>query len=317
MLTSFLTGFAVLIAYFVVSAATALAIRRFVSVPGEVFRKILHLILLGSLPVFLLAFDRWWMAVLASLLFVAVVFPVLALGERIDGYSELPIERKGGEIKNSLVVVFVMYALMISISWGGWVSRGWRWRPSTRGDFGGRGRSPVGKKYGSRVLEGGTIEDARALRARLRCLQCRSSPFSQFWSCTPASSPSVISIPVLAAAVSAAIELYTPGWVRHLTSTRICRGDPPLVHLLGSRRPCHTATGGRPTNPPGVRDPEALAHSWLGSDCSSGGRQTQLSDSCAPAELLAIIVSWVIYGSPPATPELTCAGGNASNASPM
>ncbi len=235
MLTSFLTGFAVLIAYFVVSAATALAIRRFVSVPDEVFRKILHLILLGSLPVFLLAFDRWWMAVLASLLFVAVVFPVLALGERIDGYSELLIERKGGEIKNSLVVVFVMYALMISISWG-WLGQPWLALASVYAwGFGDAAAALVGKKYGSRVLEGGTIEGRKSVEGTLAMFAVSFVTVLAVLVVHASIVPvGYLLIPVLAAAVSAAIELYTPGGFDTLTcplgSAAVIL---PLVHLLG------------------------------------------------------------------------------------
>ncbi len=67
MLTSFLASFAVLIGYFVACALTAIVIRHLVRIPEEVFRKTLHLILLGSLPVFLYSFEYWWMAAGASL----------------------------------------------------------------------------------------------------------------------------------------------------------------------------------------------------------------------------------------------------------
>jgi phytol kinase len=55
----FLVGFGILIGYFIICALSALLFRHFVEVPKEVFRKILHLILLGSLPVFVYAFSAW------------------------------------------------------------------------------------------------------------------------------------------------------------------------------------------------------------------------------------------------------------------
>ena len=49
-----LQGFGWLLAYFIPCAATALIGHYFINIPKEVFRKILHCILLGSLMVFVL-----------------------------------------------------------------------------------------------------------------------------------------------------------------------------------------------------------------------------------------------------------------------
>lgn len=235
MLTSFLTGFAVLMAYFIISAATALVIRHFVSLHDEVFRKILHLILLGSLPVFLLAFERWWMAVVASLLFVVIAFPVLALGERIDGYSELLIERKGGEVKHSLVVVFFMYALMIGICWG-WLGQPWLALASVYAwGFGDAAAALVGKRYGSHFLGGGTIEGRKSVEGTLAMFAVSFVTVLAVLVVHASIAPiGYLVIPVLAAVVSAAVELYTPGGFDTLTCPLASAAVIlPLVHLLG------------------------------------------------------------------------------------
>ncbi len=110
--------------YFIACALSALLLRRFVRVPTEVFRKVLHLILLCSLPVLVFGFRTWWASALSSLVFMAAAYPAIALGERIEGFSQLLTQRADGEIKRSLGVVFSMFAAMICLGWG-WLGQRW------------------------------------------------------------------------------------------------------------------------------------------------------------------------------------------------
>jgi len=64
-----LSGVWALVVYFVVAAGTALTCRVLIRIPDELFRKILHCILLGSLLVFVFCFDLWWHAAVSSLAF--------------------------------------------------------------------------------------------------------------------------------------------------------------------------------------------------------------------------------------------------------
>lgn len=98
--------------------------------PREVFRKILHFILLGSSIILVGAHDTWWIAAASSLIFGIMIFPLLHFAEGIPEYSELLTERKDGEIKRSLIIVFFMFALVISLLWswpqclpGAWAMR--------------------------------------------------------------------------------------------------------------------------------------------------------------------------------------------------
>lgn len=126
-------GFGILLLYFVVCAAAALALRRFISMPREVFRKLLHTILLGSILVLTHAFQTWWYAAFASILFMLMVFPILAAAESIPGYSQLLVERSNGEIKRSLVVVFSMFAVLITFAGDCWERNIWCGRRFLRG----------------------------------------------------------------------------------------------------------------------------------------------------------------------------------------
>lgn len=111
-------GFGVLILYFLCAASAALLLRNIIRLPKEVFRKILHFILLGSVFVFTEAFQHPSVAALASAFFALLLYPVLQVLERVPGYSDLLTERGHGEIKRSLLLVFFMFSFILLLCWG-------------------------------------------------------------------------------------------------------------------------------------------------------------------------------------------------------
>ena len=113
-----LQGFGVLSIYFAIAASSALLCRFLIKIPDEVFRKTLHFILLGSIFVFVFAFENWYIAALASLIFETIVYPMLLIFEKIKNFSNFTTERKKGELKASLLLVFTMFAVVISVCWG-------------------------------------------------------------------------------------------------------------------------------------------------------------------------------------------------------
>lgn len=162
-MNEFFKGFAILVAHFLALASSVLLLRKFVNLPKEVSRKLLHLILLSSLPVFLYAFDRWWISALAAISFALIVYPVLSLGERIKGYADLLVQRSNGEIKRSLLLVFAMFAALIAIGWG-WLDDKllvlicvFAW------GFGDAAAALVGKHLGKIPLEGRLIEGRKSV----------------------------------------------------------------------------------------------------------------------------------------------------------
>lgn len=104
--------------YFLLTASCALLARRLIRIPDELFRKTLHFILLGSLLIFVFAFDAWWQAALTALGFAAVAYPLLRLAGRLPGFSRFTTERRPGELCRSLLLVFSMFALVIGVCWG-------------------------------------------------------------------------------------------------------------------------------------------------------------------------------------------------------
>lgn len=117
-MSEFFIGFAILCGYFIICAFTAILFRKTLKIPNEVFRKILHFILLGSVFAFIFAFKTWWISALAAIIFMVIVYPVLLIAEKFKNYSDTVIERKKGELKSSLLIVFSTFAVVISIAWG-------------------------------------------------------------------------------------------------------------------------------------------------------------------------------------------------------
>lgn len=168
MVIAFLEGFGKVIVYFILCATCALLLRRHCSVPTEVFRKVLHLILLCSLLVLVFAFETWWLSALAALVFVMVVYPAISLAEKkINGFSALITERSTGEIKRSLVLVFGMFAIMIGLGWG-WLGERWivlacvyAW------GFGDGAAALIGTKYGKHHISGRLVDGNKTIEGTL------------------------------------------------------------------------------------------------------------------------------------------------------
>lgn len=232
----FLQGFGILCGYFLVCASTALLLRRFVRIPTEVFRKLLHIILLCSLFVWLFAFRTWWIASLAAMIFIAIVFPLLSLAEKLNCYSELLTERKSGEIKRSLVLVFSMFAVLNSICWG-WLGEKWlvltcicAW------GFGDAAAALIGKKYGKHYLEGKLIEGRKSVEGTFAMFTVSFiSVFIVLLIYANAAWYISLIIAALTAAVNSAVELYTRNGMDTITCPFAAAAVIlPLLHLLGA-----------------------------------------------------------------------------------
>lgn len=113
-----MAGTKAILFYFAVAASSALGARLLIRIPDELFRKILHCILLGSLPVFLFCFETWWMAALEAVGFALMVYPLLAFLDRFPFFEKLTTERKHGELQHSLLLVFGMFAVVMAVCWG-------------------------------------------------------------------------------------------------------------------------------------------------------------------------------------------------------
>ncbi len=90
----------------------------FKNFPKDIFRKLLHIIAFSSLVEMTLIAGTWYIAAVTALLFAAVIYPLLKALEGASWYKDLFVEKKKGEAKKSLILLFSMYALLITICWG-------------------------------------------------------------------------------------------------------------------------------------------------------------------------------------------------------
>lgn len=102
----FLHGAGIVCLYYVIAASSIFAVRWLTKIPNELFRKILHFILLISYIPFAFAYDKWWHSVLLTLLLEIIIYPILKLAEHLPMFSSFVNERKGGEFKHSLLLPY-------------------------------------------------------------------------------------------------------------------------------------------------------------------------------------------------------------------
>ena len=113
-----LHGALLFVAYVIPAAAIMMLGRIFLKIPDELFRKILHFILLGAYFPFLFGFRTWWISAGFAVGLILIIYPLLALAGRIPVFSSFVNERKKGEFKSSMVLALATVAISITICWG-------------------------------------------------------------------------------------------------------------------------------------------------------------------------------------------------------
>ena len=115
---AFLRGAGIFLLYIISLASLCLTARLFVKIPDELFRKILHFVLLGAYIPLVFAFDVWWMASLLAAGLIGVLYPAISLAEKIPVFSSFVNQRREGEFKGSMILVLTVMALSTCICWG-------------------------------------------------------------------------------------------------------------------------------------------------------------------------------------------------------
>lgn len=198
--------------YFIVLVIVVFSIRRLLKVPTELFRKLLHFVLLGSLWVWLHAFSIWWHALLTVLVFTILVYPILIGAEHIKGYSKFVTERKDGELKRSLLLVFGMFAILLTITWGVFEDRNLALASIFAWGIGDAAAALIGKKFGRHFLEGKHIEGRKSVEGTLSMFAFSFlSVFFILLSRNDMPVYACLLIAVITAIVSAFVELFSTG----------------------------------------------------------------------------------------------------------
>lgn len=106
------------VGFILTCAVILLILRKVIKIAKPVFRKLLHLVACFSSVFMVLVADSWLAATLDCLFFAALVFPALAILEKCAWYEGLFVQKKKGEVKVSLLLLFVGIAAVIALGWG-------------------------------------------------------------------------------------------------------------------------------------------------------------------------------------------------------
>lgn len=230
-----LIGFRALLFYFLTAASFALLLRKNVSVPREVFRKTLHFILLGSIFVFTEAFASAYTAAAAALLFAVLLYPVLKVLEKVKGYSDLLTERSPGEIKKSLVLVFLMFSIILVLCWGILSMKYLVTASVLAWGVGDAAAALIGMKFGKTFMKGKGLSGKKTLEGFVgMLLSAFLSVLGVFLYHQPLVWYEYLPIALITAGVTAVVELYSQDGLDTVTCPLAAAVTMiPLVLLLG------------------------------------------------------------------------------------
>ena len=104
--------------YIICCVVILLPIRFLTKVPDFIFRKLLHIVAFSCIILMVIFSGTWYAASIASLVIAGVLFPVLAILEKESWYKKLFVEKSAGEVKISLLMLFIMFAVLTAVGWG-------------------------------------------------------------------------------------------------------------------------------------------------------------------------------------------------------
>lgn len=221
--------------YFLIAVCLVLSIRFLIKIPDELFRKILHGVLLGSLFMFAFAYETWWISAIAAIIFEILVYPILVVLERFKNFSKITTERKKGELKNSLMLVFTMFAAVISVCWGWLGDRYLALASIYAWGFGDAAAALVGKKFGKHKIMWKYTDGKKSIEGSLSMFVISFISVFIILSCRGGLNHiGVVITAFITAMVSTLAELYS----KNGNDTVICPISAmmvliPLVYLLG------------------------------------------------------------------------------------
>ncbi len=209
-MSELLYGVGNILIYFSVAVVIVLTVRKLTHIYDELFRKILHFVLLGSLAVWTVSFKTWWLELVTVIAFVVIVYPILIFFERFKTYSQVVTERKKGELKNSLIVVFVMFAIVVAVTRGIFNDSLLALASVYAWGIGDAFAALIGKRFGKHKIKGKLLSGEKSVEGT--CAMFLSSFISVLTILLIRGGVHVgmcIVISLLTAAVSALCELYT------------------------------------------------------------------------------------------------------------
>ena len=148
--------------YLLICVATAVFFRWKTKLPNEIFRKTLHIIVLGLYAIWLFSFDDFKTDILSMIISVLCIFPILFLLDKNPKFTKFLNGREPGELPISLLLAGSSFVIVTVIMWGGCNDRLLALASFFSWGFGDAVAAIVGKHFGkikigkdkSKTLEG-------------------------------------------------------------------------------------------------------------------------------------------------------------------
>ena len=231
----FLNGAGIVCLYFAAAASSAFALRWLIRIPDELFRKILHFILLLSYIPFAFAFETWWRSVLLTVIMEALIYPVLAWAERLRGFGTFVNQRKGGEFKHSLLLAFTMLAVCNTVCWGLLGDKYLGLACMYAWGVGDAFAALVGKRFGRHKIKWKLADPHKSLEGSAAMFVTSALAVAGVLLAHNHLSPAAcVLIPLAGAATATLVEMITPGGMDTITCpTAAMAVMIPLMALMG------------------------------------------------------------------------------------
>ena len=107
-----------LIAFFIPCVLLLIPLRLFTKIPSFIFRKMLHVVAFTSITIMTLLAESWLAATLVSVIIAVALFPLLMVLEKKPWFARFFVQKKPGEIKLSLLMLFFTFAAITAFTWG-------------------------------------------------------------------------------------------------------------------------------------------------------------------------------------------------------
>ena len=163
----FLYGILICFIYLFTLATIMLLIRKFTKINDELFRKILHFILLGAYLPLLFCFDKWWHIIIFLFCLLVLLFPILKLAGKIPGFSSFVNERKKGEFTNSMVLALSIMLISITVGYGIFNDRYLVLASVYSWGVGDAFAALIGKKFGKHKIKWKFIDNKKSVEGSL------------------------------------------------------------------------------------------------------------------------------------------------------
>ena len=110
--------FGILAIIIIVAVGLLVLLRFLLKPPGFVFRKLLHIAAFTGVSVMILLAESWAAAAITSGLLAIIIYPILVIAEKQPWFDKFFVQKSPGEIKKSMLLLFIMFTAVIAVAWG-------------------------------------------------------------------------------------------------------------------------------------------------------------------------------------------------------